>query len=574
MMMGEILRHGRSMGLIIICWLGASGCAALSGGLALGYKPDDVDDFHADAVALKDDVAKISEDLASIRGRLGAVARGQATPASVTSDIRRFQQLAGTIKTVPGKVGSLLSSGKQMLTNAPTRYAGPQAIYLPKKVKLIKEALTTLTELPAQCKTLAVETASLGRCVAGLPRGDTSACSTDGTAVASTTAGSGARAAGSGEGVMSIPGLKSTAKKPAKEGTAGSGESSMELKSMVHPCSMVALSDPQWGLAGLQSVSPVALSRNGTLHFRSTAQNMSLRLKIGARVRTVKVPAVIRAPSFTTVKFSAATPGLLPVLGQVVSLPGRIRTVQLPTEIAGAVLSVPYERTKAHPVYVDGKKAGQTPFLTCLKPGRVYQIRVGRALGPFSVYAKVGGRITLNKKALLERAISISSMPGEESSGSRPQTARKEKADEGEWITPDWVRLPPAGKESSGSRPQPARKEKADEGEWITPDWARSPPADKPPRPSSARLSLTQLKRGLRAIWHIVQNCHKHRRNRGWYKIEFTIDGRSGKVKRARALESAGDPRTGECLRAAVMKARFTTFGDKPKTIIYPFDFR
>lgn len=82
-------RLGLLPGLVVLCWLGASGCAGLSGGLGLKYKPDDVDDFHANSLALRDSVVKIHERLANIRGRLGAVARGQLSTEAVAGDIRR-----------------------------------------------------------------------------------------------------------------------------------------------------------------------------------------------------------------------------------------------------------------------------------------------------------------------------------------------------------------------------------------------------------------------------------------------------------------------------------------------------
>lgn len=544
-----MIEQGGRLLVVVVCAVGLWGCAGLSG-IGLKYEPDDVDKFHDHAVALKDAIADVEQRLGAIRKRLGAVARGQLTAEDVAGDILQFTQLASRIKNIPGKVEALLSSGKSMLTSAPTRYAGPQAMHLPKKVKLLKNAVAALEELPGRCKTLAVTTMELGRCVAGLP-GDSSACGADaaGAAVASAS-GEAAPAVAPQKGAALSAG-SSPAKRQPSTGTGLRGE----FQTIVHPCSLVALHDPLSNLGGLLRVSPPPLARKGTLHFSSAVPDTSLRLKYGARVRTVKAPTVIQVPSFTRVQFGAAAPGKLPVLGQVVALPGRVRAVQLPMETAGTVLTVPYEKAGAHPVFIDGKQAGQTPFATCLTPGRVYKIRVGRALGPFSVYAKVGGKIILDEKALLERATSNAQIPGEKSSDGDLDVKPHE-----------WVRLP-------------KEEKKSDKSAIKQPEWARSTAVREPSKTSGkprirGGLTRTQINRGLHSVWHLVQKCHTRRRKRGWYRIEFTVNNHTGKVNIAMAKDSPNDPHTRQCLCAAVLKARFPAFDGGPRTVVFPFDFR
>ena len=122
-------------------------------------------------------------------------------------------------------------------------------------------------------------------------------------------------------------------------------------------------------------------------------------------------------------------------------------------------------------------------------------------------------------------------------------------------------------------KPSP-RKTARDHGR-KTPESSRSTPGKKPSGPTPGkRPTQTQINRGLRAVWHLVQKCHRQRRKRGWYSIEFTIDGTTGKVTEATASESAGDSHTAECLRKAVSGARFAPFTSASVTLLHRFDFR
>ena len=158
--------------------LSASGCAVFSkvGDLGPRYKPDRVDDFHAQAKALHTSLTGIGERIARSRLRIARVVKGDVSFASIKGEVENLKKIVGIVKRLPSRALNLLKTAKQMLVEAPTLYAGPQALHLPRKVEIIKQSIATLKEIPSACKNILMEGVALTRCVGGLAGGSAAAC--------------------------------------------------------------------------------------------------------------------------------------------------------------------------------------------------------------------------------------------------------------------------------------------------------------------------------------------------------------------------------------------------------------
>lgn len=471
------------------------------------------------------------------------------------------------IKSLPSRAGSLLSTAKDMLQNAPTNYSGPQALHLPKKVELIKESISKLSEIPARSKELLQEGLALIRCVTGLTRGgDASQCDNIGEGGVS-IAGTPRKGSSLGRKVLMGFDSSSTPGSPQKtspstvmksRGGARQRESSNWIISSTIPCSMVLLTDSLAAMAGIQQFSSTALSGKGKLHFQSSIPDMKLQLKIGRRKIRMPLPATIETPSFTLVKFMAAAPRFLPVLGQVISLPGHTRRVTIQSQLAGTRLAISYKSGTAHPVYINEKHSGNTPFETCLTPERNYSIRIGAALGPFSIEAKPGKKIVMNEATLLERAIASPSQSAKASA--KWATAQKNQQKE----------FPETAKS------EPLRQQTGSE------DTAKISPAETTsdssstirPRRFNRKLSREQIRSSMKPIGDLVRGCYNRFKSPGLYKARITVNGWDGSVHSVKVIGHLGTTPTAKCIKAAVFRSRFPIFDGIPLSFIFPFSLK
>jgi outer membrane beta-barrel protein len=77
---------------------------------------------------------------------------------------QRLATIGNSLGSLPDKALGMVSSGQSMLTNAPSQYAGPQILHLPRKLQLLKEAVGALSDVPG-------EIVALVECVGALTSG-------------------------------------------------------------------------------------------------------------------------------------------------------------------------------------------------------------------------------------------------------------------------------------------------------------------------------------------------------------------------------------------------------------------
>jgi len=282
---------------------------------------------------------------------------------------------------------------------------------------------------------------------------------------------------------------------------------------------------------------------------------MKLQLKIGRRKIRIPLPTTIETPSFTLVKFMAVAPRFLPVLGQVISLPGHTRRVKIQSQLAGTRLAISYKSGTAHPVYINEKQSGNTPFETCLTPERNYSIRIGAALGPFSIEAKPGKKIIMNEATLLERAIASPSQSAKASK--RWATAQKNRQKE----FPETAKSEPLRQQTRSEDTAKISPAEATSDSYSTSRFDR-------------KLSREQIRSSMQPIGGLVRECYNRYNSPGLYKVRITVNGWDGSVHSVKVIGHLGITPIAKCIKAAVFRSKFPIFDGNPQTFIYPFSLK
>jgi hypothetical protein len=138
------LRFHISIALSLVL-LSLNGCAIISQ-LGPKYKRDTVDDFHDKAMEIQQTFTDVHADLLRIRGRLVAMI-DDVELSEARNSVREAKAALGRMKKLPNMAKELFGVGQALLTQAPTKYMGPQALHLPQKLRLLKEAADVLVSL-------------------------------------------------------------------------------------------------------------------------------------------------------------------------------------------------------------------------------------------------------------------------------------------------------------------------------------------------------------------------------------------------------------------------------------------
>lgn len=96
---------------------------------------------------------------------------------------------------------------------------------------------------------------------------------------------------------------------------------------------------------------------------------------------------------------------------------------------------------------------------------------------------------------------------------------------------------------------------------------------DEDPGAPPQTLSRSQIVDGMRSVKPGVQACYERYKVPGLATVQVMI-GKSGRVDLARTRGLFSDTPTGQCVAAAVERARFPRFTGEPITITYPFVLR
>jgi hypothetical protein len=144
--------------LAVVALFGTSGCGLLSA-LGPAYQKDDIDRFHANAMEIKGSIKTAREQIAALQQE------AQSDPgAFMANGAQRLATIGNSLGSLPDKALGMVSSGQSMLTSAPSQYAGPQILHLPRKLQLLKEAVGALSDAPG-------EIVALVECVGALTSG-------------------------------------------------------------------------------------------------------------------------------------------------------------------------------------------------------------------------------------------------------------------------------------------------------------------------------------------------------------------------------------------------------------------
>ena len=173
--MGGVQRLATGVALLLFCLPLLSGCAALSH-LAPKYQRDTVDDFYDKAMEIQEVFTDARKDLARIREKLvSMIDEGEYREAKKI--VREAKATLKRMKQLPGKAKELFGHGQAMVTRAPTQYMGPQALHLPKKLGLLKDAIGALSSLGDEVTSIIEAGTAVVKCGSALvANGDRSPC--------------------------------------------------------------------------------------------------------------------------------------------------------------------------------------------------------------------------------------------------------------------------------------------------------------------------------------------------------------------------------------------------------------
>jgi hypothetical protein len=166
---------GRSSLLVVLAAVLISGCAVMSQ-FAPKYQRDKVDDFYDKAMEIQAVFENANADLLRIRQRLVAMV-DEVRPVEARNAVRDVKSVLKRLGDLPGRGKELLGVGQALITSSPKKYLGVQALNLPKKLGLLKEAIAILAGLGDQVGALADSGTKVMACGSALVQGgDRSPC--------------------------------------------------------------------------------------------------------------------------------------------------------------------------------------------------------------------------------------------------------------------------------------------------------------------------------------------------------------------------------------------------------------
>jgi hypothetical protein len=166
---------GRSSLLVVLAAVLISGCAVMSQ-FAPKYQRDQVDDFYDKTMEIQAIFDEANADLLRIRQRLVAMV-DEVRLVEARNAVRDVKSVLGRLGDLPNRGKELLGVGQALVTSSPKRYLGPQALNLPRKIALLKEAIATLAGLGDQVGTLVDSGSTVLACGTALVQGgDRSPC--------------------------------------------------------------------------------------------------------------------------------------------------------------------------------------------------------------------------------------------------------------------------------------------------------------------------------------------------------------------------------------------------------------
>jgi tetratricopeptide (TPR) repeat protein len=168
-------RHFVRLVFLAFALMCAGGCGMLAE-LGPAYPKDEVDDFHGAAKSIEGGLDRIKLGLAGMRRSLVASLE-QANPQEAQQVLTKAMGVVEQVQALPGQVTDLLKAGEKLLKKVPGSYTGPNALHLPKKLGLLKEALTSLASLPQNIRSVAASAQAVIDCAAAIGgSGDVSVC--------------------------------------------------------------------------------------------------------------------------------------------------------------------------------------------------------------------------------------------------------------------------------------------------------------------------------------------------------------------------------------------------------------